>query len=155
MAFGEGFKHMDSYEYLEEGYYNAKIVKAEIKTNSYGQYIQAEVEVTDHPNCNPHIFLLNDMPKDGYGSMTLEKAQNLWNKNMTSFFASFQIKEGDFEPSHWVGKVGEITVRPQRKEPKYKEIVPFKTKFKKSEPEKKTDFPEDIPYDNEEKPDIF
>ena len=95
------------------------------------------------------------MPKDGYGSMTLEQAQNLWNKNMTSFFASFQIKEGDFEPSHWVGKVGEITVRPQRKEPKYKEIVPFRTKFKKSEPKKETDFPEDIPYDNEEKPDIF
>ena len=154
MAFGEGFKHMDSREYLEEGYYKAKISKAEIKTNSYGEYIQAEVEVEGHPNCNPHIFLLNDMPKSGYGSLSLEDAQNLWNKNMTSFFGSFSIKEGDFEPSHWVGKVGEITVRQQKKNPQYNEIVPYKTKIKKAEKkavESHTDsnnadsFPEDVP----------
>ena len=36
MAFGEGFKHMDTYEQLEDGNYRAKIIKAEIKNGSYG-----------------------------------------------------------------------------------------------------------------------
>lgn len=148
MAFGEGFKHMDSFEKLEAGYYKAKITKAEIKNGKFGDYIQAEVEVEGHPNCNPHIFLLNDMPKQGYGSLSLEDAQDIWNKSMTAFFAAFAIKEGDFEPSHWVGKVGEITVREQKKNPQYNEIVPYKTSIKKSQKKEEAaaeedSFPED------------
>lgn len=149
MAFGEGFKHMDSFEKLEPGYYKATIRKAELKNGSYGDYIQAEVEVEGHPNCNPHIFLLNDMPKQGYGNLSLEDAQNIWNKAMTSFFASFGIKEGDFEPAHWISKVGEITVREQKKNPQYNEIVPYKTTIKKSQKKEEAaateedSFPED------------
>ena len=56
MAFGEGFKHMDTFEQLEDGNYRAKITKAEIKSGNYGDYIQAEVEVEGHPKANPHIF---------------------------------------------------------------------------------------------------
>ena len=48
MGFGCGFKHEDSAEMLEEGNYTAKIVKAEIKNGSYGDYIQAEVEDMMH-----------------------------------------------------------------------------------------------------------
>ena len=128
MGFGNGFKHEDSSEMLEVGNYTAKIVKAEIKSGSYGYYIQAEVEVKDHPNCNPHIFLLNDRPEQGYSNMTTEQAQKLWDRNMTLFFANFGIPEGDFEPAHWIGKVGEITVQQQRKNTQYNEIVPYKTK---------------------------
>ena len=155
MGFGNGFKHEDSFEMLEEGYYKAKIAKAEIKQGKFGDYIQAEVEVEGHPNCNPHIFLLNDMPQKGYGSMDLEQAQKTWNRTMTTFFANFGITEGDFEPAHWVGKVGEITVREQKKNPQYNEIVPYKVKIVKAkkeaeksatDPSKEESFPEDIPF---------
>jgi hypothetical protein len=154
MAFGNGFKHEDMSEMLEAGNYEAKIKTAELKKGNYGDYIQVEVDVKDHPNCNPHIFLLNDMPQSGFGSMTLEQAQGMWNRKMTAFFASFKITEGDFEPAHWVGKVGEITVQQQRKNPQYNEIIPYKTKPKKTEKkpvETHTDsnnadnFPEDVP----------
>ena len=155
MAFGEGFKHMDTFEQLEDGNYRAKIIKAEIKNGSYGDYIQAEVEVEGHPNCNPHIFLLNDRPDKGFGSLTVEQAQKMWDRNMTSFFASFGITEGDFEPAHWIGKVGDVTVRPQKKKPEYSELVPYKMKIKKSAEKKPVEthtdsnnadsFPEDVP----------
>ena len=138
MAFGEGFKHMDTFEQLEDGFYKAKIVKGEIKNGQYGDYIQCEVEIEGHPKANPHIFLLNDSPKSGFGSFSLEQAQEMW------------------EPSHWVGKVGDVTVRPQKKKPEYSELVPYKVKAKKPAAEKKpvethTDsnnadnFPEDVP----------
>lgn len=156
MAFGNGFKHEEMSEMLEAGNYEAKITKAELKEGKFGDYIQCEVEVKDHPNCNPHIFLLNDMPQSGFGSMSLEQAQGMWNKKMTAFFAAFQITEGDFEPSHWVGKVGEITVQQQRKNTQYNEIVPYKTKPRQAKEEKKPvethidsnnsdNFPEDVP----------
>ena len=155
MAFGNGWKHEDSSEMLEVGNYKAKITKAEIKSGNYGDYIQAEVEVEGHPNCNPHIFLLNDRPDKGFGSLTVEQAQKMWDRNMTSFFASFGITEGDFEPSHWVGKVGDVTVRPQKKKPEYSELIPYKMKIKKSAEKKPVEthtdsnnadsFPEDVP----------
>ena len=153
MAFGEGFKHMDTFEQLEDGNYRAKITKAEIKSGNYGDYIQAEVEIEGHPKANPHIFLLNDSPKSGFGSFSLEQAQEMWCRTMSQFFASFAITEGDFEPSHWVGKVGDITVRPQKKKPEYSEIVPYKLKVKKTEKKAEvtthTDnsngFPDDVP----------
>ena len=153
MAFGNGWKHEDSSEMLDEGNYKAKIVKAEIKNGNYGQYIQAEVEVEGHPNCNPHIFLLNDRPTQGFGSMTAEQSQKAWDRKMTLFFSSFGITEGDFEPAHWIGKVGEITVQQQKKNPQYNEIVPYKTKPRAAKKEVTThtdtnnadSFPEDVP----------
>ena len=156
MGFGNGWKHEDSSEMLEVGNYKAKITKAEIKSGDYGQYIQGEVEVEGHPNCNPHIFLLNDRPTKGFGKLDTEQAQKMCDRNMTAFFESFAITEGDFEPSHWVGKVGDVTVRPQKKKPEYSELVPYKVKAKKVAAEKKpvethTDsnnadnFPEDVP----------
>ena len=157
MAFGTGFKHEDTNEMLEEGNYTAKIIKAELKDGNFGQYIQAEVEVKDHPNCNPHIFLLNDMPTKGFGSMTLEDAQKAWNRKMTLFFANFSIPEGDFEPSHWVGKVGEITVQQQKKNSQYNEIVPYKTKPRKAKKEEVSTHTDSNNPDGfkEDVPDIF
>ena len=155
MAFGEGFKHMDTFEQLEDGNYRAKIIKAELKNGSYGDYMQVEVEIEGHPKANPHIFLLNDSPKKGFGSFTLEDALEMWNRTMTQFFTSFAIPEGDFVPAHWVGKVGDVTVRPQKKKPEYSEIVPYKIKVKKTAEKKPVEthtdsnnadnFPEDVP----------
>lgn len=154
MGFGNGWKHEDSNEMLEPGNYSAKITKAELKDGNYGQYIQCEVEVKDHPNCNPHIFLLNDRPTKGFGSMTAEQSQKAWDRKMTAFFAAFSITEGDFEPTHWVGKVGEITVQQQKKNTQYNEIIPYKTKPRKADKEEvsshtdsgnKDNFPEDVP----------
>ena len=154
MSFGNGWKHEDMSEMLEVGNYKAKIKSAELKSGNYGDYIQAEVEVEGHPNCNPHIFLINDRPTQGFGKMDAEQAQKMWDRNMTQFFASFAITEGDFEPSHWVGKVGDITVQQQRKNTQYNEIVPYKTKPRKSEKKEAAthtdsnnadNFPEDVP----------
>lgn len=155
MAFGEGFKHEETSEMLEEGFYRAKITKGEVKSGKFGDYIQCEVEVEGHPGCNPHIFLLNDSPKSGFGKFTQEEALKMWNQNMTRIFKNFGIQEGDFVPSHWVGKVGDITVRQQKKNPQYNEIVPYKTRLKKADkkPVETTQtsenndegFPEDIP----------
>ena len=157
MAFGEGFKHMDTFEQLEDGNYRAKIIKAEIKNGSYGDYIQAEVEIEGHPKANPHIFLLNDSPKSGFGSFTLEQAQEMWCRTMSQFFANFGIKEGDFEPSHWVGKVGDVTVRPQKKKPEYSELVPYKVKVKKAAEKKEVATHTEVSEDGfkEDVPDIF
>ena len=157
MAFGEGFKHMDTFEQLEDGLYRAKIVKGELKSGNYGDYIQCEVEIEGHPKANPHIFLLNDSPKSGFGSFTLERAQEMWCRTMSQFFANFGIKEGDFEPSHWVGKVGDVTVRPQKKKPEYSELVPYKIKVKKTEKKAEVTTHTEVSADGfkEDVPDIF
>ena len=157
MAFGEGFKHMDTFELLEDGLYRAKIVKGELKSGNYGDYIQCEVEIEGHPKANPHIFLLNDSPKSGFGSSTLEQAQEMWCRTMSQFFANFGIKEGDFEPSHWVGKVGDVTVRPQKKKPEYSELVPYKIKVKKTEKKAEVTTHTEVSADGfkEDVPDIF
>lgn len=157
MAFGEGFKHMDTFEQLEDGLYRAKIVKGELKSGNYGDYIQCEVEIEGHPKVTPHIFLLNDSPKSGFGSFTLEQAQEMWCRTMSQFFANFGIKEGDFELSHWVGKVGDVTVRPQKKKPEYSELVPYKIKVKKSAEKKEVTTHTEVSADGfkEDVPDIF
>ena len=102
---------------------------------------------------------MNDRPTSGFGSLPAEQAQKIWDRNMTQFFASFAIPEGDFEPSHWVGKVGEITVQQQKKNTQFNEIVPYKTKPRKSAEEKKeiathtdTNNPDNFP---EDKSDVF
>jgi hypothetical protein len=157
MAFGNGFKHEEMSEMLEVGNYKAKITKVELKSGDYGQYIQGEVEVEGHPNCNPHIFLLNDRPTKGFGKLDTEQAQKMWDRNMTAFFESFAITEGDFEPSHWVGKVGEITVQPQRKNTQYNEIVMYKTKPRKNAEKKPVETHTEVSADGfkEDVPDIF
>lgn len=151
MAFGEGFKHMDSFEQLAEGNYRAKIVKAELKKGAYGDYIQCEVATEGHQNAKPCLFFIKDSPKEGFGSYSKDEVLEMWCKTTTSFFTSFGIIEGDFEPSHWVGKVGDITVQQQKKNPQYNEIVPYKITPKKKAEEK----PSSSSEDSEKVPDIF
>lgn len=145
--FGEGYKHVDSNECLADGYYTARIENAEIKNGIYGDYVQCSVTV-DGKKLFPNLFLLNDSPKQGFGKFSLDEAMEMWNKNMTKFFSNFGIQEGNFNVASWVGHTGTITVRPQKKEPKYKEIVPYKVPLSKVEQktEASDSFPEDIPF---------
>ncbi len=48
MAFGEGFKHMDTFEQLEDGNYRAKIIKAEIPETASDKFSSIQYY--------PHIF---------------------------------------------------------------------------------------------------
>lgn len=151
--FGAGFKHMDSNESLSDGNYRAKIVSAELKKGSYGDYIQGTIEV-DGKQVYPNLFFIKDAPTSGFGNVSKEQAHEMWCKNMTKFFASFGITEGDFEPSHWIGKEGDITVQQQKNKPEYKEIVMWKKTPAKTEqkagPSPKAEggeqFAEDIPF---------
>lgn len=163
--FGEGYKEIESLRQLESGHYVAKIVKVEGKQGNYGAYVQCEVQIKDNPNVNPHIFLLNDAPKSGTQNYSQEQMHEMWCKTMTSFFDAFQIQRGNFNINSWVGKVGKITVRPQKKKPEYMEIVPYKVNpnpqpkkentssfgdgFSNGETESQpsnSGFPEDIPF---------
>lgn len=157
MAFGAGFMHTESNEQLADGNYEAKIITAEIKNGSYGDYIQGTLEVNGRKDVYPNVFFLNDSPKSDFGSVTAEQALKMWNQNMTKFFASFGITEGDFDPSHWIGKKGTVTVQVQKKKPEYKEIVmwkkePYKPQANQSQPSQTTSeasgekFAEDIPF---------
>lgn len=141
MAFGNGFKHEDSKRGLDCGVYeNAVITSCEIKTGSFGDYIQGTVSVDGDKDIYPNIFLLNDSPTQGYGQLSKEDALKIWNQQMTKVFASFGIPEGNFDVKTWIGKKGTITVRNQKKKPEYKEIVLFKTKFEtKTEEKTKSD----------------
>ena len=122
--FGQGFTHMESNQ-LADGKYEATIKTAEIKDGTYGQQLILTVDIDSHPNAMPNTIYINDVPTSGFGSLTLEQAVKLWNINMTKTFANFGIKEGDFDPYHWVGKKGIVTVQPQRKKPQYKELLPY------------------------------
>lgn len=145
--FGEGFKHVDSNNLLSDGFYTARIEEAEMKEGIYGDYVQCSVTVNDK-KCTPCLFFLTDSPKEGYGMLTKEDAMEIWNKNMTKFFANFGIQEGNFNVASWVGHTGKITVRPQKKNPQYKEIVPYEVPLTKEEQktEASDSFPEAIPF---------
>lgn len=153
MGFGQGFKHVDSIEQLADGNYRMKIVSAELKKGSYGDYIQGTLAM-EGKTVYPNLFFIKDAPTQGFGTVTKEQAHENWCKNMTKFFASFGITEGDFEPSHWIGKEGEVTVQVQKNKPEYKEIVMWKKQpakiEKKSEPGTQAtggeSFSEDIPF---------
>lgn len=158
--FGTNYQPVESTPSLDAGYYQAKIVKVELKSNSVGQYLQIEVTVKDHQGANPKIALMNDYPTSGYGSLSLEDSQKIWNQNMTKFFDNFKINRGDFDFSKWVNHVGEVTVRPQKNNPQYKELVLWHDKLEHkqktetasapmqmSAPSNNSDgFPEDIPF---------
>ena len=159
--FGTNYTPVESTPSIDSGYYQAKIIRAELKTNSIGQYLEIEVTIKDHQGCNPKIALLNDYPMTPYGSLSLEDSQRIWNQNMTKFFDNFKINRGDFNFPMWINHVGEVTVRPQKKNPQYKELILWHDKLeqKQSAPTPQTSaaapsnaqipnapFDEDIPF---------
>lgn len=150
--FGEGFEHMDSFEQLQDGQYEAKIKTAEIKSGNYGEQLILTVEVIGHAGAKPDTIYISDSPKSGFGNMSHEQAIEMWNRNMTKIFKNFEIAEGDFDCSHWVGKTGVITVQAQKKKPQYKEIVPYPQNPRKAIPPKEVIEGELV---DEEEPEIF
>lgn len=155
--FGSNYTPVETVPMLEPGIYTAKIIKAETTNGNYGEQKLVEVTIKDHKGCNPRLFYLNDEPTQGFGSFTVEQAREMWCRNMTQFFDSFKIQRGNFNEKSWVGAVGTVTVRPQKKNPQYMEIVPYEAKQRKPQaenaaapaaaaPQAAEEFPEDIPF---------
>ena len=122
--FGEGYHRVESIPTIEAGHYNARITAVRMTQGALGQQIEVTVSVEGHPN-----FWLGDSPKSGNAQYSLDELLDFWCKRMTSFFDSFGIKAGDFNIAAWQGRVGRITVRPQKSKPQYMEIVPYETSF--------------------------
>jgi hypothetical protein len=178
MAFGENYKPVYEAPQLPDGEYLARIDKAVL--NAYqatgNEYVEIHVSIKDHPGCNPSIFYINEAPKLGTtkanGQPVTQEDVDRGNRQITTFFLCFGIKEGDFDFSHWKGKTGTVRIapsydknEPDKKSKVYKSIYPQKPKEGKKPAEtnvakptqattvaqpaqtSNTDsFPEDIPF---------
>lgn len=128
--FGQGYQVMESAGMLDDGIYTAKIKAVKEEQGKFGNYLLVEVVIKDQAGANPNRFILNDSPKTNSPNYTLEQLHEMWCKSMTKFFRNFQIQEGNFNTASWVGKIGQVTVRPQKNNSQYKEIVPYEMKIK-------------------------
>jgi hypothetical protein len=178
MAFGENYKPVYEAPQLPDGEYLARIDKAVL--NAYqatgNEYVEIHVSIKDHPGYNPSIFYINEAPKLGTtkanGQPVTQEDVDRGNRQITTFFLCFGIKEGDFDFSHWKGKTGTVKIapsydknEPDKKSKVYKSIYPQKPKEEKKPAEtnvakptqgttvaqpaqnSNTDsFPEDIPF---------
>jgi hypothetical protein len=173
MAFGENYKPVYEAPMLADGEYLARIKSA--KLNSYEQsgneYVEIHVDIKDHPGCNPSIFYINEAPRLGEikanGQPVTQEDVDRGNRQITTFFLCFGIKEGDFDFSHWKGHTGTVKIapsydknEPDKKSKVYKSIYPQKPKEEKKAAEKSAPaptpataspasdggFPEDIPF---------
>jgi hypothetical protein len=177
MAFGENYKPVYEPPMLADGEYLARIKSA--KLNSYEQsgneYVEIHVDIKDHPGCNPSIFYINEAPRLGEikanGKPVTQDDVDRGNRQITTFFLCFGIKDGDFDFDHWKGHTGTVKIapsydknEPDKKSKVYKSIYPQKPKEEKkaaeTKPEAKTtqtvaqtaqasntdSFPEDIPF---------
>lgn len=176
MAFGENYKPVYEAPQLPDGEYLARIDKAVL--NAYqatgNEYVEIHVSIKDHPGCNPSIFYINEAPKLGTtkanGQPVTQEDVDRGNRQITTFFLCFGIKEGDFAFEHWKGKTGIVKIapsydknEPDKKSKVFKSIYPQKPKEEKKAAEKplppppdptpagakvtsKDEFPEDIPF---------
>lgn len=151
-TYGFCYQPVDSFQ-LQDGIYEAKITKVEKNVSAQNKkYITIFFCVAGNEKSIPNRWSNFDRPTEGFGKFTVEEAQHMWDKTFTKFFDSFSIQRGNFDFDSWVGKTGKITVRQQKNNDNFKEIVPYamqKTSGQKAEekkPEDKTDFPEDIPF---------
>lgn len=144
MAFGENYKPVYEAPQLPDGEYLARIDKAVL--NAYqatgNEYVEIHVSIKDHPGCNPSIFYINEAPKLGTtkanGQPVTQEDVDRGNRQITTFFLCFGIKEGDFDFSHWKGKTGTVRIapsydknEPDKKSKVYKSIYPQKPKEEK------------------------
>ena len=130
MNFGQGYQVMESAEMLDDGIYTAKIKTVKEGQGKFGNYLLVEVVIKDHAGANPNKFILNDSPKISSANYSQQELHEMWCKSMTKFFRNFQIQEGNFNTAQWIGKIGRVTVRPQKNNSQYKEIVPYEMKIK-------------------------
>jgi len=176
MAFGDNYKPVYEAPMLADGEYLARIKSA--KLNCYEQsgneYVEIHVDIKDHPGCNPSIFYINEAPRLGEikanGQPVTQDDVDRGNRQITTFFLCFGIKEGDFDFDHWKGHTGTVKIapsydknEPDKKSKVYKSIYPQKPKEEKKAAEKPLPpppaptpatasptsdggFPEDIPF---------
>lgn len=155
-SFGFGYQPVDSFQ-LQDGTYEAKITKVEKNVTSQGKkYVTVFFCIGGNDKSTPNRWMSFDRPTEGFGMFTVEQAQHMWDSTMTKFFDSFKIPRGNFDTNAWVGHSGEVTVRQQKKDNRYKEIVPYamqKTSGQKTPEVKETpvetpasEFPEDIVF---------
>lgn len=150
MAFGENYRPVYEAPQLPDGEYLARIDKAVL--NAYqatgNEYVEIHVSIKDHPGCNPSIFYINEAPKLGTtkanGQPVTQEDVDRGNRQITTFFLCFGIKEGDFDFSHWKGKTGTVKIapsydknEPDKKSKVYKSIYPQKPKEEKKPSETK------------------
>lgn len=86
---------------IPEGNYRIRIKSAEKAVSGNGNDMLAlQFEVSGHNSTLYHyIVFLEDKP-------------DITNRNLTQFFDSFKdIPDGDFDTSHWVGKVGACRIK--------------------------------------------
>lgn len=180
MAFGDNYKPVYEAPTLPDGEYFARIEKAELDAFSNGsgdEYVRVTVSIAGKAGYNPNSIFLTEAPKLGAtkanGNPVTQDDVDRANRQLTTFFLCFGIKEGDFDLSHWKGKIGTVRIAPQydknepdKKSKIYKQIWPQKPKAdeKKNLTETKTEakpatsqpqtaaasntdsFPEDIPF---------
>lgn len=171
MAFGANYhaEELPEFETLENGTYKARIVKAEIKEYKTGnQYAFITVQISGHPRCNPNTIIINEAPQLGQvkanGQPVTEEDVKRGNGQITRFFKSFGIKDGDFDLRHWTGAIGTVKCseqydknEPDHKSKQYKQLTPTVVKDDKAstpapvEAVKQAfngmiDFKEDIPF---------
>lgn len=178
MAFGDNYKPVYEAPMLADGEYLARIEKTVLNSypNSGNEYVEVHVSIKDHPGCNPSIFYINETPKLGEvranGQPVTQEDVDRANRQVTTFFLCFGIKEGEFDIQKWKGHTGTVRIapsydknEPSKKSKVYKTIWPQKPKEeKKNLTETKTEqkpaqsvtqptatfnpdtFPEDIPF---------
>lgn len=169
MAFGDNYRPVYEAPTLADGNYKAQIVKSEMGEYSSGdEYVKVTVQIAGKPGYNPNTIWLSSTPALGAmkanGNPVTQDDVDRNNRQLTTFFLCFGIKEGDFDLSHWKGKTGNVKVAPQydknepdKKSKQYKQIWPMKpeqaatteqpkTQTASSAPASSDAFPEDIPF---------
>lgn len=147
MAFGENYRPVYDAPMLPNGEYTAQITKAELDhyQQTGNEFVEIHVAIKDHAGCNPSIFTLYEAPTIGQmkanGQPVTQTDVDRANRQITTFFLCFGIKEGDFDLRHWVGKVGRVKIaesydknESDKKSKTYKTIYPQKPKDAPSAP---------------------
>lgn len=138
MAFGDNYKPVYEAPTLADGIYKAQILKSELGNFPSGdEYVKVTVQIAGKAGYNPNSIWLSSTPTLGAmkanGTPVTQDDIDRNNRQLTTFFLCFGIKEGDFDFSHWKGMTGTVKVAPQydknepnKKSKQFKQILPMK-----------------------------
>lgn len=138
MAFGDNYRPVYEAPTLADGIYKAQILKSELGNFPSGdEYVKVTVQIAGKAGYNPNTIWLSSTPALGAmkanGNPVTQDDIDRNNRQLTTFFLCFGIKEGDFDFSHWKGMTGTVKVAPQydknepdKKSKQFKQIWPMK-----------------------------
>lgn len=115
--FGAGYTPAESQQ-LEAGKYRARITGVEFVNRGGYDVMDIHFQVSGKPNCKPDRMSYFDRPMDP------EKAIG-WDLQLTRFFDAFGIQRGNFNCNEWRGKIGQIIVSVNKKNPQYMDVYPY------------------------------